>query len=560
MQKRRRPTEPYLRYYSLGGLGEVGMNCAVFEAEGRMIIVDCGVTFPESLHYGIDLIIPDFTPLVEQQDDIEALVVTHGHMDHIGAIPYLLQVLDIPVYAPAMAIELLRGMLEEHNLLDGAELHVVDDETILQLGPFEIEFPPVNHSIPDAHGLAIRTELGLFVHSGDFKIDYDAIDEEPFDADRFKRYAKEGVRALFSDSTNIEVPGWSRSERDVRERLHEEIAQQDGRVFVGLFSSNVTRMHSLLLAAEATNRTVVLLGRSVQSTLYAAERAGALTLPKGVRIADVDDIKNLEDHQLLFLCTGTQAEPRAALTRLATDSYRRIRFKEGDTVLFSSRIIPGNEQWVFNLYDRLARQKVNVITPDDAPIHATGHGYHDELEELITLVQPQTFVPVHGDHRFQRKHAALSQRKGVKRQHVLDNGQILQFTAKDSRVVGEFDAGRILLDGTLFDAIDGEAFRQRRQIARAGLVWVSLTIDDDDDTPIDAPDIFNMGAYAEDREEGEDALEAVHSTIERTWRKLDRKTKRNEDAAAEALRIAVRKQLTRMLKRRPVVVARVNRV
>lgn len=557
MQNSRRPNEPYLRYYSLGGLGEVGMNCAVFETDGRMIIVDCGVTFPESLHYGIDLIIPNFTPLVEQADRIEALVITHGHMDHIGAVPYLLEVLDVPVYAPAMAIQLLRGMLQERNLLRDARLHVVDDETVLQLGPFSIEFPPVNHSIPDAHGLALRTDAGLFIHSGDFKVDYHAVDEPPFDADRFKRYGDEGVRALFSDSTNIEVPGWSRSEREVREALLQTISEQKGRVFVGLFSSNVTRMHSLLLAAAATGRSVVLLGRSVQSTLYAAERAGVIELPPGARIVDVETIDTLEDHQLLFLCTGTQAEPRAALTRLATESYRRLRFKEGDTVMFSSRTIPGNEQWVYQLYDRLARQKVHVITPDDAPIHATGHGYHDELKEMIELVRPQTMVPVHGDHRFQRKHAALAQQCGVPKQHVLDNGQVLQFTKNTSKIVAEFEAGRSLIDGTIFDDIQGEAFRQRRQIARAGMVWVSLTVERETLRLTDAPDIQNLGAYADDREEGEDALEAVHSTVERTWNKFDRSTQRDPREASELLRIAVRKQLTRILKRRPLVIVRI---
>lgn len=553
----RRPNQPYLRYYSLGGLGEVGMNCAVFEADGRMIIVDCGVTFPESLHYGINIIIPDFTPLIEQADRIEAVVVTHGHMDHIGAIPYLLEVLDVPVYAPAMAIELLKGMLSERNLLHDAELHVVDDESVVQLGPFEIDFPPVNHSIPQAHGLAIRTELGLFVHSGDFKIDYDAVDEAPFDADRFKKYSEQGVRALFSDSTNIEVPGRSRSEREVRKTLQTVVEDQKGRVFVGLFSSNVVRMRSLLLAAKATGRSVVLLGRSVQNTLQAAERAGALDIPDGVQILDADGIKGHQDHQLLFLCTGTQAEPRAALTRLATDSYRRIRFKEGDTVIFSSRTIPGNEQWVNNLHDKLARQNLNVITPDITPVHATGHGYREELREMLELVSPQTFVPVHGDYRFQRKHAEVSREVGVKRQHVLDNGQILQFTAKESRVVGHFEAGRLLIDGTIFDSINGEAFRQRRQVARSGMVWVTLTVDSETLSPIDAPDITNIGAYAEDREEGEEALEAVHETIDRTWRKLDSKSKRNEGVAAENIRIAVRKQLGRVLGRRPVVISRV---
>src|SRR5690554_6835009 len=396
MRLPRRPNQPYLRYYALGGLGEVGMNCAVFEANGRLLIVDCGVTFPESQHYGIDLIIPDFELLHEEADRIEALVITHGHMDHIGAVPHLLEELDIPVYGPALAIEMIRRMLKERDLLDECELHVIDSSTKLNLGPFEIEFPPVNHSIPHSHGLAIRTDVGLFVHTGDFKIDHQPVGEPAFDVARYSAYGTEDVRALFSDSTNAEVPGHSPSEREVRKAVRQVILDQPARIFLALFSSNVFRMQSVLDAAAEAGRSVVLVGRSVENTLYAAKRVGALEIPKGLQIIGIDQVDRYEDHQLLFICTGTQAEPRAALTRLANDDYPRLKLKQTDTIIFSARVIPGNERWVNQIYDRLARHNVKLITFDDAPEHASGHGYQDELRLMLNMIPPQTPAPAHG--------------------------------------------------------------------------------------------------------------------------------------------------------------------
>lgn len=560
MHMPRRPNEPYLRFYALGGLGEVGMNCAVIEADGRMIIVDCGVTFPESLHYGIDLIVPDFSPLHAQADRIEALIITHGHMDHIGAVPYLLHELDIPVYAPAMAMELIRGLLDEHGLLEFAELHVVDDETILQVGPFEIEFPSVNHSIPQAHGLAIRTNLGLFVHTGDFKVDHNPVDEAPFDSDRFAHYGEQGVRALFSDSTNVEVQGHSPSERDIRDGLLDCIRGQSGRVFITLFSSNVVRMQSALLAAEATGRSVVLLGRSVERALYAAERAGAIDISPHVNIIDVRDIGNYEHDELLFICTGSQAEPRAALARLAHDTYPKVRLQPSDTVIFSSRTIPGNEQWVYRLYDQLTRCGVNIVTGSDAKIHATGHGYQEDLRHMLELVRPQTLVPVHGDYRFLKRHAALGRACNIHNSHILDNGDILEFTEHDSQIITHFETNRWLVDGTPFDQLTGETFRERRQIARAGVVFVHVTVRRQNNSIVRPIDIQAVGTFDVESEEGRELLADIQHIAERAWHDLKPKIARQEDQAAESIRQAVRRALKQELQRRPHVVVTVQHV
>lgn len=558
MRLPRRPNQPYLRYYALGGLGEVGMNCAVFEANGRLLIVDCGVTFPESQHYGIDLIIPDFELLHEEADRIEALVITHGHMDHIGAVPHLLEELDIPVYGPALAIEMIRRMLKERDLLDECELHVIDSSTKLNLGPFEIEFPPVNHSIPHSHGLAIRTDVGLFVHTGDFKIDHQPVGEPAFDVARYSAYGTEGVRALFSDSTNAEVPGHSPSEREVRKAVRQVILDQPARIFLALFSSNVFRMQSVLDAAAEAGRSVVLVGRSVENTLYAAKRVGALEIPKGLQIIGIDQVDRYEDHQLLFICTGTQAEPRAALTRLANDDYPRLKLKQTDTIIFSARVIPGNERWVNQIYDRLARHNVKLITPDDAPVHASGHGYQDELRLMLNMITPETLVPVHGDHRYQRAHAQLGVEGGVKRHFVLDNGDVLQFTKEGSAIVGQFETRRRVIDGSIFDDIEGDAFRQRRQIARAGIVLVDILVSRDKERFMEKPSVTPIGAFVEDDEDGVVVLAGIEKTIDKAWSKLGRSARLDEKEASEAIRIAVRKYLTTALSRRPVVFARVK--
>lgn len=558
MQLPRRPKQPYLRYFALGGLGEVGMNCAVFEADGRLLIVDCGVTFPDSLAYGIDVIIPDFDILHEEAERIEALVITHGHMDHIGAVPYLLEELDIPVYGPALAIEMIRRMLKERDLLEECELHVIDESTSLELGPFTVEFPPVNHSIPHAHGLAIQTEIGLFVHTGDFKIDHQPVGEAPFDIARFSGYGQKGVRALFSDSTNAEVPGHSPSEREVRKAVRQVILEQDSRIFVALFSSNVFRMQSVLEAAAEAQRSVVLVGRSVETTLRAAERVGALEVPKGLAIIGIDQIDRYEDHELLFICTGSQAEPRAALTRLSNGDYPRLKLKQNDTIVVSARVIPGNERWVNQMYDRLARHNVNLITPDDAPIHASGHGYRDELRLMLNTINPQTLVPVHGDHRFQKAHAEIGAEGGVNHHFILDNGDILQFTKDGSAVVGRIETQRRVIDGTPFDDIEGPAFRQRRQIARAGLVLVDVVASKSDHRFLQKPTVLPIGAFLQDDEDGAIVMEGVNKVIERTWNKIAKAKQTDQREASEAIRIAVRKYLTSALNRRPYVVSLVT--
>ena len=559
-RKSRQQSAPHVRFYALGGLGEVGMNCAVIETEGRLLIIDCGVTFPESMHYGIDVIVPDFAALLARRNDIEALVITHGHMDHIGAIPWLLKEINVPIHAPAFAAELIRRSLKEHDLLDRAEIHVFDEDSRLKLGPFDLEFPAVNHSVPHAHAIVLRTSVGVFVHTGDFKVDHRPVGEEAFDLARFVDIGNEGVRALFADSTNAEVPGFSGSERDAAQGLRQVIRDIRGRVFVALFSSNVFRVQSLFTIAAETGRKVVYLGRSVHTTIEAALRVGSLTIPPSVQVLDLDEVNGQLDEELMFICTGTQAEPRAALTRLANDDYPRLRFKPSDTVVFSARIIPGNETWVYQVFDELARRDITVITPNQAKIHVSGHGYREDLRLMHRALEPDVIVPVHGDHRYQKAHAALARESGIRRSHVLNNGDILEFREKDSSVVGTIETGRRLVDGTIFDDMDGETFRERRQIARGGVVFVALTGGAADGRLLADPAITQVGAFVPDDVAGTGMMQELKGVIRSAWKRLDADARKDANEAAEQVRRSVRRHLRENLGRSPLVVVRAQLV
>jgi ribonuclease J len=533
------------------------MNCSVFEADGRLLIVDCGVTFPDSMHYGIDLIIPDLTYLKERREDIEALVLTHGHMDHIGAVPWLLDEFDIPVYGPAFAIELVRSMLDERDLLEAANLNIYDEESVEVLGPFELEFPRVNHSIPHAHSLVLRTSTGTYVHSGDFKIDHQPILEDPFDLGRYTEIGDENVRALFSDSTNAQRPGSCPSEREVQKELHDVVRDCEGRVFGAMFSSNVFRAYSFLAAARKTGRKVCVLGMSLRRSITIARETGIIPDSYGDLLVDVRNIRSIPDNQLLFICTGTQAEPRAALTRLSKDDYGKVKLKPSDTVIFSARIIPGNENWVYRLYDQLERQKVTVITPDNAPVHCSGHGYQEDMRLLLRLLEPTELIPVHGDHRYQRAHAAIGRESGVSNTWILDNGHVLEFTERDTRMVGNVPTGRFLVDGEVFDDIEGETYRERRQIARCGVVMVHLAIESLGGPLIKPPEIQQIGAFAMDGE-GAVLLSECVEIAEEAYHELDDLGDRDLDYAAEMVRRAVRRHLRNVLDRKPLVVVKLH--
>lgn len=541
-----------LRYIALGGLGEVGMNCAVYDFGDSAFLLDCGVNFPDVDHFGVDVIVPDFSWVVDHVERIYGVVITHGHQDHIGALPHLLSLVDIPVYAPRYAMGLIEEALAEHDLLDDTELHEIRAGQTLVLGDFTLEFIHVNHSIPDALAVGIRCEVGQFVHSGDFKIDLQPFGEAPADLARFAALGDAGVRALFSDSTNIERPGTSGSERTVREGLERVIRKADGCVMITLFSSNVFRVQAAVDIAAELGRKIVLLGRSLQRNVQVARDRGCLQIPVSGLFVDPEDVgRSVARENVLVLCTGSQGQPRAALGRMAVGDFRVFSAEPGDTVVFSSRDIPGNERLIANMKDQLARRGVYVV--DDAPdVHCSGHAYRDEQALLLSLVKPREFVPVHGDHRFLTRHAALARSLGAERTHVLDNGDVLAFGATDTWREPAIDVGRIAVDDGPLGTLTADMLRDRRALARRGVCIVWMAIDAARGEIVDGPTLINRGAIDEDSE-GSGLIEEAVEAIVDAFEGLSRAARSNEAEVRDTARIAVRRFLRRELQRKPIV-------
>ncbi|MCB9508299.1 MAG: ribonuclease J [Myxococcales bacterium] len=523
-----------LRFVALGGLGEVGTNCAVFELEGQLLVVDCGVSFPDDDAFGIDQVHPDLRALIERAEDIAGVIVTHAHQDHIGALPALLDELDVPVYLPAFAEAMLRTQLRQTDLRDeDVETHVVRAGERVQIGPFDVEFVHVTHSIPQTLALALHTPIGVVVHTADFKIDEAPPNEPPIDAARFRALGDGRVRALFSDSTNVERPGRTTSESLVREGLRRAVDTADGRVLVTLFSTNVARMQALVDAADSTGRRLLLLGRSLQRNFMIARDLGLIRMSRET-IIDEDAGRDAPASSLVVALTGSQAQQRTALARMAFEQLAGYRIQPGDRVVFSARAIPGNESAIARLKDQIVRRGGHIY---DAPdIHCSGHAMRDEQAEMLAWVRPETFVPVHGDHRFLVAHARLAGEGGCRDAHVLENGQVLELTERGSRVVGEWKTGKICVDGTPFGEEHGEALQGRRRLARGGLVVLTLVVDRDTGALTRSVDAREVGV-ADPRFLG-DLLARVAAAAESAVAQLAPRAVRDEERLSEAVRVA----------------------
>ncbi len=544
------PMKPYFRYIALGGLGEVGMNCTLMEANGRLIVFDCGVTFPNGDHYGVDLIIPDFGNLAPLADRIDAIVITHGHMDHIGAIPFLLSEVDAPIYAPKFAMELLKGRLEEHDLLDTAELHVTrPGQETLDLGAFKLDFIHINHSIPHAMSVVIHTDAGTFVHTGDFKFDRTPVGEAVADFAALRAVGVRGVRALFSDSTNILQPGTTGSETSVGKSLLAHTRSAEQTVFIAMFSTNLWRVQAAINIALETGRSLIVLGRSLQRSVQLGRDLGILKIPGDNPFVTERRGLSLPREQRLVICTGSQGEPRAALTRMAVGSFPRYKVEEGDRVIFSSRIIPGNETTVLRVLDLLARVGAEVVL-GKAGVHVSGHAHRDEQAEMIQLIRPQTFVPVHGTFRFQTAHAELAASLGVRESLVIDNGDVLEFCGDSAKVVGQIEASRWVVDNHYaFGDLNGPAIRDRKRLARLGLVIIWMVVDADSGHVEHGPVVINRGAMEPD-EWGRDFLDDVSAEARSAIEKLQLPLDGPEDVSRSVSQ-AVRRFFRREVNRKP---------
>jgi ribonuclease J len=543
-----------LRIVPLGGLGEIGMNCLAFEHKEGIVIVDCGVTFPQN-DLGIDLYHPRFDYLLERSDRVLGVVITHGHEDHIGGLPYLLDLLDVPVYGPAHSLELVRQRLDEHRFdLDEIDLIEAFPRRPFQLGPFSIEPIRVTHSITEATALAVRSDAGLVIHTGDFKIDESPPDGEATDVARFEELGNEGVRLLLSDSTNVDSPGRARSEREVGEALHEIVAKAQHRVILGMFASNVQRLRMLGEIAIATKRRILLLGRSVQSHVRAAERVGKLGWPSDLLVPP-ELVGSTPRDKLLVIASGTQAERAAALTRLALGTHPALRLEAKDLVVMSSRVIPGNDRAVVELMGNLLRLGVELITRVmDPRVHASGHAHRDEQRTMIELTRPRAFVPLHGTRYHLSRHAELARDAGVDDVMVAENGECFEL-AGDKKLfkTGKVSAGRVATSQG--EALSDEVIRERGQLGRAGIVVVALWVGADGDLLVQ-PNVIARGVL-----DPRDAvvLRGARSAVARAFGEIERRLRASDEDVAFTARAAARRYFEAETGGRPVILVTVAR-
>jgi ribonuclease J len=506
---------PTIEVVALGGLREFGMNLMALVCGDTCLVVDAGVSFPEGELLGVDLIIPDLTYL--QQKRVSALVLTHGHEDHIGAVPYLLPYVDGPVYGTALTLALVRPKLDEHGLDVEDRLHTVRPRDVVEVGPFKVEFVRVTHSMPDCVALAIHTPVGTIVHTGDFKVDQTPIDGEQFDFHRFAELGRQGVLALFADSTNVDRRGYSGSERDVIDGFEEIFTSTPGKIVVAMFSSSIYRMQIIADLAAQFDRKLAFVGRGVEGNSQIAQELGYLRIPSGVQIRD-SDIRNYESEDVVCVTTGSQGEPMAALPRIAIDDHRHVKLGPDDTVVFSARQIPGNERAIGRVMNHIAHRGSEVIYEGLKHVHVSGHSSEEELKLMISLVRPRYFIPIHGEYRQLARHARVAERVtgGATTVMVVENGEQLLFDAKGGRVGGRVPSGRIFIDGTRTGEVGDEVLRDRRHLAADGVVVPVIAINRQTGAVEGVPDVITRGVVRDDRSESlmRDAGDIVVEIIE----------------------------------------------
>ncbi len=542
-----------VRILPLGGLGEIGLNMLVVEAEGALLIVDCGLMFPDASLLGVDLVLPDIATIADRSGDILAVLLTHGHEDHIGALPFLLPQLGWPpVYGTPLTLGLVKGKLVEHGIAGQAELHQVELRRPLPLGPFEVEFFRAAHSIVDGAGLSIRTPAGRIVHTGDFKLDPTPVDDQPTDLARLAAYGEEGVLLLLADSTNVEREGFTLSERTVGEALAQILPGCSGKVLVATFSSNIHRIQQVADIALACGRRLLVNGRSMLQNIAIARDLGYLRIPDEAFI-DLRQLGELPAEEVLILTTGSQGEPLSALVRVATDDHKQIRLEPGDTVILSSKFIPGNEKAISELINHLYRRGAEVFYETTSEVHVSGHAAQEELKLVLNLVRPRFFVPVHGEYRHLVRHARLARQTGVaaERAIVLENGEPLVLSENGSRREPRVATGRVFVDGKGVGDVGVMELRDRSHLANHGMVVVLLALNQKDGSLVYGPELLTRGFVPEEgsREYLDQACQMLRAML--TEHSLEALSDREE------LRVEVRKTLRRFfnrsIERRPLI-------
>ncbi|MCF8011958.1 MAG: ribonuclease J [Clostridiales bacterium] len=536
----------------LGGLGEIGKNMMAVKYGENILLIDCGLMFPEEDLLGIDVVIPDITYLLENKELLKGIVLTHGHEDHIGALPYVLKQVDTPVYGTTLTLGILRGKLKEQNLNGQARLNTVKPRDMVQVGPFKVEFIRVSHSIPDAVGLAIHTPIGTIVHTGDFKLDQTPVDGEVTDYYRFAQLGEKGVLALLSDSTNVERPGYTMSEKTVGHTFDETFRQSEERILVATFASNVHRLQQAITTAHRYDRKVAVVGKSMVNVVNIANELGYLQIPEGVLI-ELDEAKKLPRHKVVILTTGSQGEPMSALTRMATGDHRQVEIVPGDTIFISATPIPGNEKLVTRVIDQLFKHGSQVIYESLSGIHVSGHPSQEELKLMLNLVRPKFFMPVHGEHRMLIKHAELAQEMGVpsNRIFVAENGHVIEFTRKSGRMAGKVASGRVLVDGLGVGDVGNIVLRDRKHLSQDGILIVVITINRKTGMIMAGPDIISRGfVYVR---ESEALIEEAKKRVSTALDKYPSKKMSEWSALKSQIRDALGKFLYEKTRRRPMI-------
>ncbi len=547
--------EQKLKVIPLGGFGEFGMNSLVLEYGDDLILIDAGMMFPDEELLGVDIVTPDFAYLEENRDKFRAVILTHGHEDHIGAVPFLLSQLNVPVYATAFTLALISRRLEEHDLLDQAKLNTVKAGDKLEIGPFQIEFIHVTHSIPDAVALAITTPLGVVIHSGDFKIDPTPTDNRLFDLHTLAEYGRRGVLLLLSDSTNSDRPGYTESERAVRPRLEDILNRSERRVVMSCFSSSVHRLQQIVDLGAEFGRKVAFLGRSMLSTTEIAHAQGLLTIPNGLLVRP-QDIMDVAPAKLLAVVSGSQGEPMSALARVAVDNHKSLSVERGDTVILSARIIPGNEKPIYRMLNHLSRRGAAVFYGSmNPPLHVSGHASSEELKLMLNLVRPKYFAPSHGEYRQLAKHAALAEHLrragGLEETFLLESGDTLELDRYGARKAGRVPVGRVCIDsGALDDIVEDIVIRDRRHLSEEGFMLPIVTIDKRTGKAEGLPEIVSRGFISED---GSDLLDKARELVARTIATSSDEERADWGVMKEKIRSDLRRFLIKQTSRHPLI-------
>ncbi|MDI6618640.1 MAG: ribonuclease J [Clostridiales bacterium] len=541
-----------LKIIPLGGLGEIGKNMTVVEYKNDIIVIDCGLMFPEEEMLGIDIVIPDITYLIKNKDRFRAIVLTHGHEDHIGALPYVLKQINVPVYGTKLTLGLVENKLKEHGLLNEVELKCVKAKDKVKIGDFEVEFIKTSHSIADSVALAIHTPVGVIVHTGDFKVDYTPIDGDVIDLARFAELGKQGVLLLMADSTNVERKGYTMSERVVGETFQNIFGKAKGRIIVATFASNIHRVQQIINAAYSYGRKVAVSGRSMVNVVDVAYQLGYLNIPEGTLI-DIDDIDKFPKEKIVIITTGSQGEPMSALVRMSTSEHKKVDIIPGDMIIISATPIPGNEKFVYRVINQLFKRGADVIYEDLAEVHVSGHACQEELKLIHTLVKPEFFVPVHGEYRHLKQHALLAQKLGMKPENIfiLENGSILELNHKHARVAGSVTAGQVLVDGLGVGDVGNIVLRDRKHLSQDGILTVVVTISKESGSVIAGPDIISRGfVYVR---ESEDLMDQAKEIVKETLSKCEEKQISDWSTIKTNIKEALRGFLYEKTKRKPMI-------